>query len=177
MDDLRPTLDTERLTLVVHQPEDFADVAALWADPAVVRFIGGKPFTEEEAWWRFLRNQGHWALLGYGYWTLREKASGRFVGEAGFADLHRAIEPSYHGTPEAGWVLASWAHGRGFASEAMRAILAWGDAHFGARRTVCIIDDENSASVNVAQKIGYREVTRTTYHGNPVILFDRVPGR
>ena len=61
----------------------------MWADPEVTRYIGGRPFGVEEVWTRLLRYAGHWALLGYGYWAVIEKSSGRFVGEAGLADFHR----------------------------------------------------------------------------------------
>ena len=47
--------------------------------------IGGKPFTREESWARLLRYGGLWSLLGYGYWAVRDKESGRFAGELGFA--------------------------------------------------------------------------------------------
>jgi RimJ/RimL family protein N-acetyltransferase len=168
-----PALDTERLSLRGHRLDDFAESAALWGDPIVTRHIGGRPFTEEEVWSRLLRYLGHWALLGFGFWVVREKATGRFVGEVGFAELKRDLEPSFEGAPEAGWVLAPWAHGRGFATEAVQAVLAWGAAQLGAARTVCMIDRENLASIRVAQKCGYREFSRTEYKGTPVILFER----
>ena len=50
-----------------------------------------------------MRYSGHWAILGFGYWVVRDTQSGRFLGEVGFADYHREIEPSLHGTPEIGW--------------------------------------------------------------------------
>jgi RimJ/RimL family protein N-acetyltransferase len=168
-----PPIDTERLSLRGHRLDDFADSLALWSDPVVVRHIGGRPFTEEEVWTRLLRYAGHWTLLGYGYWVLRERESGRFVGEAGFADYRREIEPSLDGEPEAGWVIATWAHGKGYATEAVRAVHDWGATHFGRRRTVCMIGAANLASIRVAEKCGYRETEHTTYHGRPVILYHR----
>ena len=172
---LPPEIETERLTLRAHRLGDFADSAAMWADPEVVRHIGGQPRSGEDVWMRLLRNVGHWALLGYGYWVIREKSTGRFVGEIGFADFHRQIEPPFGDAPESGWALAAWAHGRGFATEALRAILAWGDSRFGGARTVCMIDPDNRASIRVAEKCGYREYNRTSYKGEPTILFERVP--
>ena len=138
----------------------------MWANPIVTRFIGGKPSTREELWMRLMRNVGHWSLLGFGYWVVEVKASGRFVGEVGFAELKRDIEPSFEGMPEGGWVLAPEAHGKGFATEAVKAILAWGDKHFAGRTTTCIISPENTASIRVAEKCGYREVARTTSRAN-----------
>jgi RimJ/RimL family protein N-acetyltransferase len=166
-------IGTARLSLRPHRLQDFEESAALWADPAVTRFIGGRPFVREEAWARLLRYAGLWALLGFGYWVIRETATGRFVGEAGFAEFRRDIEPGFGGAPEIGWVLSPWAQGRGFATEAARAILGWGEAHFGRVRTVCIIDPGHAASLRVAAKLGYREAARATYHGHEVILLER----
>jgi RimJ/RimL family protein N-acetyltransferase len=168
-----PTLETERLVLRMHSIADFVDSVALWTDPEVTRFIGARPFTQEEIWARLVRYVGHWALLGYGYWAVTERETGRFLGEVGFADFKRDIEPSFDGMPEIGWVLASRAHGRGYATEAVRAAIAWGDAHLEAARTVCIIAPENRPSIRVAEKCGYREILRTTYKDKPTIMFAR----
>lgn len=147
----------------------------MWAEPEVTRFIGGRPSTRDEVWSRLLRYAGHWALLGYGYWAIVEKATGRFIGELGFADFKRDIIPSLDGMPELGWALASHAHGKGYATEAVRAAIAWGEAHFGPVRTACIISPDNLPSIRVAEKCGYREWRRTTYKDNPTIMFVRDP--
>ncbi len=171
--DVSPILQTERLVLRGHQVADFAACAALWADPQVVRFIGGRPFTGEEVWARLLRYVGHWALLGFGYWVVQERASGQVIGEVGFADYHRALDPPLGDTPEIGWALAPAAQGRGLATEAVRASLAWADAHWPAGRTACLIDPANQPSLRVAEKCGYQEMLRTVYKDAPVIVLAR----
>jgi len=167
-----PILESARLRLRGHRVEDFAVCAAMWADPEVTRHFG-RTFPEEESWARLLRYAGHWALLGFGYWFVEEKTSGRFVGEVGFADLRRDITPSLGDTPEIGWVLAAAAHGKGFATEAARAAIAWGETNFGGRRTTCIVHPENLPSIRVAEKCGYEEVRRANYKGQPTIVFER----
>lgn len=171
-----PALETERLTLRGHTPADFDECAAMWADPLVTRHIGGRPSTAEETWARLVRYAGMWALLGFGYWVARERETGRFVGEVGFADFRREITPSFDGAPEVGWALAASAHGRGFATEAVRAALAWADAHLPAPRTVCMINPENTASIHVAARCGFREQTRTTYKDAEVWIYERPRG-
>jgi RimJ/RimL family protein N-acetyltransferase len=168
-----PTIETARLKLRGHRLDDFIACAAMWADPAVTLHIGGKPFTEEESWTRLLRYVGHWAMLGFGYWVVEEKATGGFAGEIGFADYKRDLEPSLKDVPEIGWALAAQAQGRGYATEAARAVIAWGDAHLGSSRTACIIHPENLPSIRVAEKCGYRESLRTTYRGQPTTVFLR----
>ena len=168
-----PVIETPRLILRGHRLDDFPDCAAMWADPIVTRHIGGKAFSEEETWARFLRYAGHWLLLDFGYWAIEEKNTGSFVGELGFADYKREIKPSLKGVPELGWALASEAHGKGYATEAVGAALIWGEARFASARTVCIIHPENLASIHVAEKCGYKEFQRTTYKSHATIIFDR----
>jgi len=170
-----PTLQTERLTLRGPSAADFADSAAMWGDPAIIRYIGGKPFTPEDVWGRLLRYIGHWELLGYGPWIVRDK-QGTFIGEVGLFDLHRDITPTLE-LPEAGWVLTHAAHGKGYATEAMRAVLAWGREHFGDLHASCIIDPGNAPSLRVAEKLGFVERTRTTYHGDPTVVLSLVGTR
>jgi RimJ/RimL family protein N-acetyltransferase len=167
-----PTIETDRLRLRPHRLEDFPAAAAMWADPGVTRFIGGRPLTEEEAWAKFLRYPGHWLLLGFGFWAVEEKSGGRFVGEIGFADFKRDIQPPIR-TPEIGWVLAPQVHGRGYATESVLAALEWGRAHLSSSSTVCLIHPDNLASIRVAEKCGYRKYRETTYKAHPTVIFTR----
>jgi RimJ/RimL family protein N-acetyltransferase len=168
-----PTLETERLRLRAHRADDYPALSAIWSDPAVVRHIGGQPSTPQDSWMRLLRYGGLWSVLGYGYWAIEEKASGRCIGDIGYADFKRDIVPSLDGMPELGWVLASAAHGQGYASEALTAVLAWGDAHFGAHRAACIIAPDNTASIRLASKAGFQLWQETTFHGDAVHIFTR----
>ena len=170
---LVPLLETPRLRLRGHRADDYAALAAIWADPVVVRYIGGQPSTPQEAWMRLLRYPGLWSLLGYGYWAVEEKASGRCIGDIGYADFKRDITPSLDGMPELGWVLAADAHGQGYASEALAAVLAWGQSRFGEHHAVCIIAPENVASIRVASKAGFRPWCEAVYHGSPCLIFTR----
>ena len=169
-----PIVETERLLLRGFRLDDFDSHAAIWADPAVTQYISGRPFSREESWGRFLRHAGHWSYRGYGYWALEEKASGRLAGQVGLGDFKRDIRPSIEGVPEMGWVLAPWSHGQGYATEAVKAALGWTEVNLGQDcRTVCLIAPENLASLRVAEKCGYREYARTTYHDGPTILLER----
>lgn len=168
-----PTLDTPRLRLRTYRREDFEAYAALWAEPAVIRFIGGKPFSREAAWTRFLRQIGLWHHLGFGFFAIEDKETGALIGEAGFHDLHREFTPSIEGTMEAGWALSTAMQGRGLAEEAMRAALSWAEQHGRGSRITCIIHPDHAASLHVAGKLGFTEFGRSTYHGSPIVLLER----
>jgi len=167
-----PTLETDRLILRGHRINDFQPLAAMWGDPEVTEFIG-EPSNESRSWGRLLTYCGLWPLLGFGYWTVQERTSGAYVGDVGFADFRRELVPSIAGIPEVGWVLAAPMHAKGYATEAVRAALAWADGHLESKRTVCIIAPENEASIRVARKVGFEEYARTTYAGGPTLIFER----
>jgi RimJ/RimL family protein N-acetyltransferase len=173
---LAPLLETERLRLRGHRLDDYAALAAIWADPQVVRYIGGKPSTPHQSWQRLLRYAGLWQLLGYGFWAIEEKSSGRMLGDIGYMDVKRDIVPTLDGMPEVGWVLTPEVHGRGHASEALTAVLAWGDAHFGAHRAACIIEPGNAPSIRLARKAGFRLSHEATLDGETLQVFVREVG-
>lgn len=151
-----PQIVTARTLMRAHRPDDLDAMVALWADEHVTRFISGRPATRSETWSRLLRYIGHWQALGFGYWAVEDRETGRYIGEIGFADFKREIEPSLGSVPEAGWALTPEVHGKGIATEVMSAALDWTDSHFVEPHTVCIIDPEHKASMQVAKKLGYR---------------------
>jgi RimJ/RimL family protein N-acetyltransferase len=168
-----PVVQTERLILRAHRVTDFAEFAAMWANEHVTRYTIGKPATHEESWSRLLRDAGHWAVLGFGFWAVEEKASGKYAGEVGFLDLRRNIQPSLADMPEIGWILAPEFHGKGYATEAARAALVWGDENLKCSRTSCIVQPENTASLRVAKKVGYGAPVSTTYKDQAVVILFR----
>jgi len=170
---LVPVLETDRLILRAHRADDYADCLAICTDPAVVRHLGGRPFSGEEVWRRLLSYVGMWQLLGYGYWAVEEKESGSYIGHIGYTDFKRDIQPSLQGMLEFGWILASHAHGKGYASEAVAAMTAWSQTHFPDRRVVCIISPENLPSIRVAEKAGFRQWQQSVYHDSPTLIFTR----
>ena len=168
-----PVLETPRTVMRPHGPNDFDDVAAMWAEPAVVRHISGKPSSREESWARLLRYIGHWTALRFGYWVVEDRQSGRYLGDVGLADFKRDILPPLHGMAEAGWVLRPEAHGRGLATEAVSAALDWADANLEYEHTACLIAPANPASIRVAEKTGFRQMGQTLCQGQPTLVFRR----
>jgi RimJ/RimL family protein N-acetyltransferase len=154
---IAPTLTTDRLTLRAARHVDFEDYAAQWADPEITRYIGGTPRDRNTSWNKFLMGAGLWPVLGYGFWTIADRETDRYLGNAGLAQFERGVE-SLVGHVEAGWALYANAWGKGLATEAMQAILAWGDANLAAHEIRCIIDHDNPASHSVARKCGFEIV-------------------
>jgi RimJ/RimL family protein N-acetyltransferase len=172
-----PVVETPRLRLRGRKLSDFAASAAMQADAEVMRFIAGAPVPEEEAWGKFARMEGFWALTGIGFWLVEEKATGAVIGELGLADFKRAIDPPLGPDHEYGWMFAKAAQGKGYANEALGAALAWGDRKFHGAKFCCIIDEENTPSIKLAQRHGFAREREVHYKGKPVTVFRRpAPG-
>ncbi|MGX6646928.1 GNAT family N-acetyltransferase [Maricaulaceae bacterium MS644] len=172
MSEAVPVLKTKRLILRAFTAADFDAFAAIWGDASVVRHISGTPSSRSDSWSRLLRLAGSWPLLGYGYWAVEERATGRLTGMAGLADFKREIGADIAGLPEAGWVFSPEFHGKGYATEAMRAALCWADAALDAEKSCCLIHPNNAASINVAQKLGYGgRITAPFGEGETLVFF------
>ncbi|MBR9836047.1 MAG: GNAT family N-acetyltransferase [Alphaproteobacteria bacterium] len=171
MNDLIPTLTTERLCLRAPLPADLDALSAIRADERVGRTVGGTR-TRQEVWFTILRAYGLWHLFGFGYWSVCLRDTGDVVGEVGFADFKRALEPDISGTPEAGWIIANAHWGQGFASEAVVRAHAWLDQHHAGRST-CIINPDNVASIKVAKRVGYHQFCETRLGDSDILMFER----
>ena len=142
-----PVIETERLVLRGFEERDFAAFAELRADPDVMHFIGGvqKPY---EAWRAMAATLGHWALRGFGFFCVVEKASGEAVGQCG------PLRPHEWPGNEIGYSFARAYQGKGYATEAARAALRFAYTELGWATAISVIDPENHASQNVARKLG-----------------------
>ncbi len=166
-------VETERTWLRPHRYSDLDDVAALWAEPAVVEYIMPAPLARSQSWTRLLRYAGHWAMLPYGYWVVEDKRTGAFLGEVGFADWKREISPSVEGLPELGWIIKPSAQGLGLATETVAAALEWADSQIDANETVALITPEHAASIRVARKTGFGEPETGVFGTEPILIFRR----
>ncbi|MEV0402115.1 GNAT family N-acetyltransferase [Actinoallomurus sp. NPDC050550] len=159
-------LETDRLMMRPLTGEDFADYAAMLADPQVsgglAESVGTSP---ADAWRSLAMFIGHREIRGYSHWALVEKATGRFVGRAG------PWQP--HGFPGlgVGWCLAREHWGKGYATEAARASVSYCLNELGAHEVISVILPGNSRSISVAERIGHRHLRDIQYRGQTVHLY------
>jgi len=144
-----PHLVTERLHLRAWKDTDFEPFAALYADEAGARYIGGA-CERDEAWRRLAATIGHWTLRGYGLWALEAKRDSAFVGWAGLWN------PEGWPEPEIGWTLVAAARGQGLATEAAQRARAFAYDDLGWTTAISLISLPNQASVAVAERLGAR---------------------
>ncbi|MCI2400689.1 GNAT family N-acetyltransferase [Aliiroseovarius subalbicans] len=141
-----PTLETERLILRAPREADFDAEVAFFASEAS-RFVGG-PQPAHRTWRTMATVIGHWALRGFGFWALEDKATRTYQGRVGLWFPHGWYER------EIGWSLMDHATGRGFATEAALAARAHAYETLGWDTAISQIDPENTASKAVAQRLG-----------------------
>jgi len=146
-------ITTERLTLRVLEPADAETVHAYRSDPAVSRYQSWIPASAAEVR-SFIAGlaeigpdtPGRWFQLGI---VLR--ASGALIGDCG---IHvSAAEPR---EAEVGISLAPAFHGRGLATEALRALLGFLFDGLGKHRVYGSLDPRNAASLALLLRVGMR---------------------
>lgn len=144
---INPRLETARLILRPPVEEDLDGWANLDADARAVGFIGGLR-TRNQAWMDMATAAGMWSLRGCGLFSVIEKDTGLWVGRVGPWLPEGAI-----GT-EIGWAISPTTWGKGYATEAARAAMAWAFNHLRWAEVIHCIDAPNTASIAVAERLG-----------------------
>jgi len=143
-----PTLTTNRLTLRGPQLGDFPRYAEIFASPRA-RYMDG-PLDRDAAWKEFAADNFGWLVLGFGYWTVVETASGVIAGFVGLA------KPPCYPEAELGWLLHPDFEGKGIAFEAAVAARQCAYDTFGWQTAVSYIDHDNARSIALAERLGCR---------------------
>ena len=154
-------LETNRLLLRLQTADDVDFLTDLWSDPEATRHLGG-PRDRERLRAIFQEAAANPAADRYDLWPVAEKSSGQLVGYCGLlekeVDGRREIELNYVFTPSA------W--GKGYAAEMGRAIVRWAFDALALKRLIALIAPENTASEQVARKIGMHLEKETVRPGD-----------
>jgi len=148
---LGPTLTSRRLVLTPPIASDFDAFAALLGDARVMGTLGGAQ-PRAIAWRTFMQTAGVWAIHGFGFFMVRERETGRFVGRVG---CHRP--EGWPGT-EVGWALTHEAQGLGYATEAATLCVDFAVDVLGWTEVIHCIDAANAPSAAVAERLGARRL-------------------
>jgi len=151
------TLTTQRLILRPVTASDHADLLGHWTAPDVRRFLFDGVIQSPAEISRVIDDSTRsFAAAGYGLWLIRERDGTSLVGTAGLRPLEDlGLEVIYS--------LAPGTRGRGYATEAARAVVEHALGPLGLPEVVAEVDEGNAASVKVIERLG---MTR----------FDVVPG-
>ena len=150
------TLATPRLRLEPITDAHFDALHALNSDPAVMRYITGRPDTPEDTQRMIDQVKARWADWGYSWWAFIELGSGELIGAGCVQHLGRdAAKPH-----EIGWRLRRDRWGQGYASEAAQAMAMFAFDTLQAPLLCAVCDPDNTDSARVMQRLGmgYRGV-------------------
>lgn len=145
---------TDRLLLRRWRPSDAVALAALNADPDVMRFIGaGATLADDASDALLARFEREWDERGYGPWAVEEHAHpGSPIGFCGLTVP--SFLPDVLPAVEVGWRLARPAWGRGLATEAAHAALGFGFGALALQEILAIVAPANTRSLRVCAKLG-----------------------
>ena len=146
-----PTLPTARLRLRPFTGGDADALFALHSNAHVLRYWDSPPWTDRARAGRFVATCERLAEEGSGARVAMERASdGAFIGWCGLTrwdPIHRSAS--------LGYCLDDAAWGHGYATEAARALLAWGFDTLDLNRVQAEADTRNAASARVLEKLGF----------------------
>jgi len=160
-------IETARLHLRPFTRADRDAIHAIYADPEVMRHVGhGAHKTPADtdaalqAFRRMLQSRG------MSFLAVIERATGRLIGDAGLYPVEAA-----EGDVELGYTLARDAWGRGYATEAARALVEHARTGLGATRVVATVDPANTASKRVLEKVGMTADGERIAYGRPHAVY------
>jgi RimJ/RimL family protein N-acetyltransferase len=140
-------LETQRLRLRLFSLDDLDELALIFSDPLVLKYLAtGRAATREETRTALLSMIRHWQRHGYGRWAVVELATNRLIGYGGLR--------SFDGTPELVYLLARAYWNRGLATEMARASLEYGFTQRQFEHIIALTRPDNLASRRVMEKIG-----------------------
>jgi RimJ/RimL family protein N-acetyltransferase len=150
--DRLPTLTTERLTLRWLTPADVPALFAVFGDPEVCRYwsrpampdVGAAAALQQEV-------EALFAARTLFQWGVTVTGRHEVIGTATLSALS-----AEHGRAEVGYALGRAAWGRGYATEALRALAAFAFGPLGLRRLEADVDPRNERSLQVLARLGFR---------------------
>jgi RimJ/RimL family protein N-acetyltransferase len=163
---MKTILETDRLLLREFVLDDVEDFFRMVSDPDVTRFTGDGCQTLEEARKRLEEGPFQdYRKYGYGRWAAVYKPTGKIIGFAGLKHLDDV------GEVDLGFRFFKEHWGKGVATEASRAILAYGFDTLQRKRIIGITDLDNKASIRVLEKVGFTFEKFTTFRDHEVAWY------
>lgn len=153
-------LSTPRLTLRQFVHEDWSTMHEHYSDLECTRYTFGRALTEGESWRAMASMLGHWTLRGYGPYALVETATEKVIGTAGL------WYPNDWPEPEIKWALTRHYWGKGYASEAVRALQTMLATHWPDKHLISFINANNQASIQLALAVGARLEREIEFRGS-----------
>lgn len=158
-------LETERLVLRGARELDRDGLVALLSNAEVYRYLGGA----------MAREQAEGAVRApygtrHGSFVIREAASSEFVGGVSLKRREEDWPGSMAGALDVGYLLVPEYWGKGYAREAVGAVMGWLAGVVPDEKVVAVTQSGNEASLRLLQKLGFVEVERFEEFGGEQVL-------
>jgi len=161
-----PTFETERLTLRPFAAEDAPALHAIMNQEGILQYFPGPGSPPIEKVEKFVSHQlAQWGEVGYAWWAVESKETGRLLGWNGLQYLPET------GETEIGFLLDKTHWGLGLTTEAGRIGVRFAFETVGIDELIALAHPENGASQRVIEKLGLRFVEETEYFGMAVRKF------
>jgi [ribosomal protein S5]-alanine N-acetyltransferase len=168
-------VETDRLRLRSLEDDDADRLFEIYGDAETMRHVGrtGRPVVDLAAAQRAVETlRRNAAANGFSLWAIDERDGEALVGVAGLA-LVDGAGPEV----EAAYILRRDRWGRGYATEALRAVLEIGHEQLGLQRIVAMAYVENDASRRVMEKAGMRPEGTVEAYGRTMTRHVSAAGR
>jgi ribosomal-protein-alanine N-acetyltransferase len=159
---------TERLAFRPFSPQDIDDLAAMVADPEVVRFVGdGQPLSREQAAEWISKSRANVARFGYGTGAVVELATGEMVGWAGIARPEGEPEEIVYGFASQHW-------GKGYGPEVVAGLVEYAFGTLGLPELRATVYPANARSARILERQGFLRRARSDEEDADSHLYVRV---
>jgi RimJ/RimL family protein N-acetyltransferase len=149
-------IETERLVLRPPAADDLPWILEQMNTPAVMRYLGGKVRSTEEVTEGLEADIAAFANSGNRRWTVWRRDGDRRVGRCGLFYVRSDAAPeALRRQPEIGWTFAEASWGRGYATEAARAVLGYAFGALEWPRVFSQTSDSNAASTRMMARLGF----------------------
>jgi len=161
---------TPRLRIRPLQGADADAMFEVYSDPEGMRYVGdGSPIERPDVAAWIQKTERNYEARGYGMFAIEEAEGGVLVGFIGL--VHPGDQPE----PELKYAFLPSRWGRGYATEAARAVVAFGRASLGLGRIIATTDPEHTASHRVLEKAGFTRGAPRFDEQGEIAVFESEP--
>lgn len=158
---------TERCVIRELTLADMEALFELYSDEEVCRFTENLFDMEEETDYQRAYINNMYRYFGYGIWLVFHKETGELIGRAGLEhrEYHEELEL------ELGYLIGTKYQRKGYATEVCRAIVEYAKEEICALGVNCLIEEENTASIALAKKLGFEFIEYFQANGKEMLRF------
>jgi len=167
MTEMTIILETKRLILKPLALSHFEDLLALRSDPEVMKYIGDGSIQTKEEVEDFIKcgvTTGYYEKYGLDFFSVYEKETGEFVGQAGLFHVGFNVKQS---DIELAYRLHTKYWSRGYATELAKALIDYGFSKLSLPKIIAAVRPENERSRRVLEKAGMTYIGIVDFRGSP----------